>query len=130
MPSLDAKELVSQSIVILPSSNVGDPSVAAVTDIGSRSASQTDPKKGSVSDQIIIDSLSSLFKVISTANKIVNYHSLMTYEANGFITTYRLLHKVKDNVAQEQLIFMDGLRRQVIRKKKLNACMSGDTRWG
>ena len=115
MPSLDAKELVSQSIVILPSSNVGDPSVAAVTDIGSRSASQTDPKKGSVSDQIIIDSLSSLFKVISTANKIVNYHSLITYEANSFITTYRLLHQVKDHVAQDQLIFMDGSRRQVIR---------------
>ncbi|MFT4610412.1 MAG: sigma-E factor negative regulatory protein RseB [Cellvibrionaceae bacterium] len=130
MPSLGARELASQSPVTLPSSNIREPSVAVITDNDSSSSSQADSKKLSVSNHIVIDSLSSLFKVISTANKIVNYHSLMTYEANGFITTYRLLHKVKDNVAQEQLIFMDGPRRQVIRKQKLNACLSGDTRWG
>jgi sigma-E factor negative regulatory protein RseB len=130
MHSLSASELALQSPATIPSSSISDPSAASTTDRDSSSVSEIDSKKGSTSDQIIIDSLTSLFRVISTANKVVNYHSLMTYEANGFITTYRLLHKVKDNVAEEQLIFMDGPRRQVIRKQKLNACLSGDTRWG
>lgn len=88
--------------------------------------SKTTPLK----EKLIIDSLASFFKVISTANKIVNYRSLMTYEANGFITTYRLLHKVKDNIVDEQLIFMDGPRRQVVRRQNLRACLNGATRWG
>ncbi len=79
---------------------------------------------------VAIDSLASLFKVMAEANRSIDFHSLMTYEANGFITTYRLAHNIKDNVVEEQLIFMDGPRRQVVRRQKLNACLNGETRWG
>ncbi len=77
-----------------------------------------------------IDSLSSLFKVMAEANRSIDFHSLMTYEANGFITTYRLAHNINENVVEEQLLFMDGPRRQVVRRQKLNTCHNGETRWG
>lgn len=130
MPSHSAQEQVYKLSAVSSSNNLTDPSATAVTDDNSSSASLKVLKKESLPNRAIIDSLTSLFKVISTANKNSNYQSLMTYEANGFITTYRLLHKVEGNVVHEQLIFMDGPRRQVIRQQKLNACLNGDTRWG
>jgi sigma-E factor negative regulatory protein RseB len=130
VPSFSAEELSSTSLKAPPLNNINQPFVDEILVDDIRPVSAKDSEITSISEEIVIDSLTNLFKVISTANKIVNYHSLMTYEANGFITTYRLLHKVKDNVVQEQLIFMDGPRRQVIRKQKLNACSDGETRWG
>jgi sigma-E factor negative regulatory protein RseB len=130
VPSFSAEELSSTSLKAPPLNNINQPFVDEILVDDIRPVSAKDSETTSISEEIVIDSLTNLFKVISTANKIVNYHSLMTYEANGFITTYRLLHKVKDNVVQEQLIFMDGPRRQVIRKQKLNACSDGETRWG
>jgi sigma-E factor negative regulatory protein RseB len=130
VPSFSAEELSSKSLKAPPLNNINQPFVDEILVDDIRPVSAKDSEITSISEEIVIDSLTNLFKVISTANKIVNYHSLMTYEANGFITTYRLLHKVKDNVVQEQLIFMDGPRRQVIRKQKLNACSDGETRWG
>jgi sigma-E factor negative regulatory protein RseB len=128
--SFSAEDLGFKYSEITSSSNAGNPLADEILEDGINSSSVTNSNKASISDQILIDSLTSLFKVISTANKVISYHSLMTYEANGFITTYRLLHKVKDNVASEQLIFMDGPRRQVIRNQRLNACLNGQTRWG
>ena len=130
VPSFSAEELSSKSLKAPPLDNINQPFVDEILVDDIRPVSAKDSEITSISEEIVIDSLTNLFKVISTANKIVNYHSLMTYEANGFITTYRLLHKVKDDVVQEQLIFMDGPRRQVIRKQKLNACSDGETRWG
>ena len=130
VPIFSAEELSSTSLKAPPLNNINQPFVDEILVDDIRPVSAKDSEITSISEEIVIDSLTNLFKVISTANKIVNYHSLMTYEANGFITTYRLLHKVKDNVVQEQLIFMDGPRRQVIRKQKLNACSDGETRWG
>ncbi|MGH1440419.1 MAG: MucB/RseB C-terminal domain-containing protein [Cellvibrionaceae bacterium] len=80
--------------------------------------------------EIIIDSIQALFSVLSTANKNISHQSLLTYEANGFITTYKLLHLVEDNVVHQQLMFMDGPKREVIRKQNLSACAQGATRWG
>lgn len=130
VPSFSAEELSSQPSKEPPLNTINKPFVDEIIVDDIRSVSTKGSEITPISKEIVIDSLTNLFKVISTANKIVNYHSLMTYEANGFITTYRLLHKVKDNVVQEQLIFMDGPRRQVIRKQKLSACSNGDTRWG
>lgn len=127
---LNTKELSPHSLGILPRTPPKNSSNDEFFDDNARSVSNTDSAIISIPNEIVIDSLTNLFKVISTANKVINYHSLMTYEANGFITTYRLLHKVKDNVAQEQLIFMDGPRRQVIRRQELSACLNGETRWG
>ncbi len=82
------------------------------------------------SEEVVISSLQDLFSVLSAANKYFNYQSLLTYEANGFITTYKLKHKVENNTVNQQLIFMDGPRRQVIREQGLSGCNQGATRWG
>lgn len=87
--------------------------------------------KGAESEnEIIIDSIQSLFTVLSTANKMISYQSLITFEANGFITTYKLQHLVKDGKVEERLVFMDGPKRQVIRQQGLSQCAEGITRWG
>lgn len=82
------------------------------------------------SPPIVINSVANLFKVMAEANRAIDFHSLMTYEANGFITTYRLAHNINNNVVEEQLVFMDGPRRQVVRRQKLSVCLNGETRWG
>ncbi|MFT6386636.1 MAG: sigma-E factor negative regulatory protein RseB [Cellvibrionaceae bacterium] len=80
--------------------------------------------------EIIIDSIQTFFSVLSTANKNISHESLLTYEANGFITTYKLQHLVNDNEVKQQLMFMDGPKRQVIRNQSLSPCIQGATRWG
>jgi sigma-E factor negative regulatory protein RseB len=82
------------------------------------------------SEEIVIDSLQDLFKVLSVANKYYQYQSLFTYEANGYITTFKLNHRVENEVAYQQLMFMDGPDRQVFRQQGLSGCINGDTRWG
>ncbi len=81
-------------------------------------------------EEVVISSLQDLFSVLSAANKYFNYHSLLTYEANGFITTYKLKHRIENNTVNQQLMFMDGPRRQVIREQGLSGCNQGATRWG
>ncbi|MGH1485892.1 MAG: MucB/RseB C-terminal domain-containing protein [Cellvibrionaceae bacterium] len=80
--------------------------------------------------EIVIDSIQSLFSVLSSANKFYQYHSLLTYEANGYITTFKLKHRVENEVAYQQLMFMDGPDRQVFRRQGLSGCLNGATRWG
>jgi len=80
--------------------------------------------------EIIIDSIQALFSVLSTANKNISHQSLLTYEANGFITTYKLLHLIEGNAVKQKLMFMDGPKRQVIRNQNLSTCSQGATRWG
>ena len=87
--------------------------------------SSSDDKQG-----IVIDSLSRFFSVLSVANKHYQYSSLLTYEANGYITTFKLNHRVEDDVVYQQLIFMDGPHRQVFRQQGLSHCGRGQTRWG
>lgn len=81
-------------------------------------------------EEIIIDSIQALFSVLSTANKKISHQSLLTYEANGFITTYKLSHSVRDNMVKQQLMFMDGPKRQVVRNQNVSTCSEGATRWG
>jgi sigma-E factor negative regulatory protein RseB len=81
-------------------------------------------------DELIVDSLSSLFQVLSLANKSISYSSLLTYEANGYITTFKLRHQIHDDIAYEQLMFLDGPQRMVMRQQGLSNCTKGPTRWG
>lgn len=82
-------------------------------------------------DKIIaIDSLASFFSVVSMANKRYQYASLLTYEANGYITTFKLNHLVDNETVYQQLVFMDGPQRQVFRQQGLSRCGQGQTRWG
>lgn len=91
---------------------------------------QSPPPTHNQPEEIVIDSLPKLFQVLSTANKYHQYRSLLTYEANGYTTTFKLNHGVENNTVYQQLIFMDGPRRQVFRQQGLSACQVGDTRWG
>ncbi len=120
--SLQAPFLVSANTIVQSDSDdviAGYPRVVAESSVDKSSSSE-----------IIVDSIQALFAVLSTANKNISYHSLLTYEANGFITTYQLLHRIKDNSVSEQLVFMNGPRRQVVRRQNLSACLQGATRWG
>lgn len=78
----------------------------------------------------VIDSIPSLFSILSSANKTINHQSLLTYEANGFITTYKLFHSINDGSVVQKLLFMDGPKRQVVRKQMISSCGNGLTRWG
>ncbi|MEO0443471.1 MAG: sigma-E factor regulatory protein RseB domain-containing protein [Pseudomonadota bacterium] len=77
-----------------------------------------------------VTSLQELFTLLSIANKSHSFHSLLTYEANGYITTFKLNHWLEDNTAFQQLMFMDGPKRKVIRQQDLYSCYQGQTRWG
>ena len=79
---------------------------------------------------IVIDSLPSFFSVLSEANKRYQYTSLLTYEANGYITTFKLNHRVDNNVVYQQLVFMDGPQRQVFRQQGLSRCGLEQVGWG
>jgi sigma-E factor negative regulatory protein RseB len=83
-----------------------------------------------IPEDIVIESLEDLFSAFSTANKRYSYRSLLTYEANGFITTFKLNHQIDSNRANQQLVFLDGPRRQVLRQQNLSSCQSGNSRWG
>ena len=98
--------------------------------VDSNSQAHSDLNKNAVFNHIVMDSLSGLFRVISTATEIVNYHNLMTYETNGLIATVRLLHKVKNNIAPTQLIFIDRPQRQVIHRQTLETCLNDNLIWG
>ncbi|MBX2808831.1 MAG: MucB/RseB C-terminal domain-containing protein [Cellvibrionaceae bacterium] len=71
-----------------------------------------------------------LFDVISAANRRYQFESLMTYEANGYITSLKLRQHLRDNRVHQQLTFMNGPNRQVIRQQGLSVCEQGGTRWG
>lgn len=117
---MDKPELGSTSVET-PNNDVGSPLASSFEDELFEPADQ---------QEIIIDSIQALFSVLSTANKNISHQSMLTYEANGFITTYKLLHVVQNNVVKQQLMFMDGPKREVIRKQNLSACSQGATRWG
>lgn len=80
--------------------------------------------------QTIVESLQELFSILSWANKTYSYNSLFTYEANGYITTFKLNHWVEGNTATQRLMFMDGPKRHVLRHQPLSTCDKGETRWG
>lgn len=75
---------------------------------------------------LVIRSLPDLMILLNRANQTFSYRSLFTYEANGYITTYRLHHRIKDKKIYQQLFFLDGPPREVIRQQSLSSCQLGD----
>ena len=74
---------------------------------------------------VVTDSIQTLFSIFAEASKSFNYRSMLTYEANGFITTYKLTHWSDEAATFEQLVFMDGPRRKVLRRQGLTDCHLG-----
>lgn len=78
--------------------------------------------------------ISELLNRIIVANRHYSYEGLLTYEANGSLSTLRLNHHIDrsgqyDRVFQ-RLEFLDGASRHVLREQQLKACSNGGTRWG
>ncbi|MFT7224059.1 MAG: sigma-E factor negative regulatory protein RseB [Cellvibrionaceae bacterium] len=78
----------------------------------------------------VIDTLSDLVSLFNRANQTFSYQSLFTYEANGYITTYRLYHRFKGGQIHQKLLFLDGPPREVVRQQSLFNCELGDTAIG
>ncbi len=81
-------------------------------------------------DQFVDRVLSSVI----SANRYYSYTGLLTYEAGGSLSTLRLRQKIKtvdDSYrAYQELEFLDGVSRRVIRDQSLAQCQKGQTRWG
>ena len=77
-----------------------------------------------------LNSLEDLLSNIANAHRNYNYQGLLTYEANGSLSTMKLVHRVQGNAVLQQLDFLDGAPRQVVREQDLTVCNQGKTRWG
>ncbi len=97
---------------------------------GEPSAVDLPPAVTIASQPLGILSIYHLFDVISAANRRHAFESLMTYEANGYITSLRLKQQLQDDRVYQRLVFMNGPNRQVVRQQGLSICERGGTRWG
>ena len=75
-----------------------------------------------------------LLNRVIVANRYYSYEGLLTYEANGSLSTMHLQHYVDDsgdhNRVLQRLEFLDGADRHVVRNQPLKSCSDGQTRWG
>ena len=75
-----------------------------------------------------------LLNDVVNANRYYSYSGLLTYEANGSLSTLRLDQhldkKGEFNRVYQKLSFLNGESRRVLREQKLNYCVGGNTRWG
>lgn len=78
--------------------------------------------------------LEELLEKIVVANRYYSYEALLTYEANGTLSTLRLSHIIdynsKHHKVQQHLAFLDGTNRHIIREQELKYCGGGKTKWG
>jgi sigma-E factor negative regulatory protein RseB len=75
-----------------------------------------------------------LLNDVVNANRHFSYNGLLTYEANGSLSTLSLdqrIHKKGEfNRVYQTLAFLNGESRRVLREQELNYCVGGNTRWG
>jgi MucB/RseB N-terminal domain len=79
-------------------------------------------------EKVIVDPFS-LLAGIDKANRSLSFRGLLTYEANGYISTMRLVQTVVDQTVSQRLKFLDGPKRQVIRQKVLSDCNENIPKW-
>ena len=81
-----------------------------------------------------VSKVEQLLNQVAIANRYHSYEGLLTYEANGSLSTLRLYHYVDHdeygNQVFERLEFLDGVDRHVVRQQPLASCLEGQTRWG
>lgn len=77
-----------------------------------------------------ISSINDLFNVIAFANRQHEFDSLLTYEANGHIYSFELSQMHEGDRVFQELVFMNGPNRRIIRQQGLSLCEQGGTRWG
>lgn len=75
-----------------------------------------------------------LLNDVMNANRYYSYKGLLTYEANGSLSTLSLYQHIETgdefNRVYQTLEFLNGESRRVLREQELNYCLGGNTRWG
>lgn len=88
----------------------------------------------SSSDIVIQPSIQGLLNNVVNASRYYSYSGLLTYEANGSLSTLSLYQRIDDQDQQRRvyqvLEFLDGASRRVVREQGLQSCVAGKTRWG
>ena len=86
------------------------------------------------SDIVIKPSIQALLNNVVNASRYYSYSGLLTYEANGSLSTLSLYQRIDYQDQQRRvyqiLEFLDGARRRVVREQGLQSCVAGKTRWG
>lgn len=78
--------------------------------------------------------IENLLNDVVNANRHFSYNGLLTYEANGSLSTLSLDQRI-DTAGEftrvfQTLAFLNGESRRVLREQELNYCVGGNTRWG
>ncbi|MFT7388645.1 MAG: sigma-E factor negative regulatory protein RseB [Candidatus Endobugula sp.] len=75
-----------------------------------------------------------LLNDVVNANRHFSYKGLLTYEANGSLSTLSLHQRIEKkgefNRVYQTLAFLNGESRRVLREQELDYCVGGNTRWG
>jgi sigma-E factor negative regulatory protein RseB len=91
----------------------------------------SDDKKLAQYKEVTIENL---LNDVVNANRYYSYKGLLTYEANGSLSTLSLdqrIHREGEfNRVYQTLAFLNGESRRVLREQELNYCVGGSTRWG
>ena len=78
--------------------------------------------------------IENLLNDVVNANRYFSYSGLLTYEANGALSTLSLEQRIdrSGEVARvyQTLAFLNGESRRVLREQELDYCVGGNTRWG
>ncbi|EGG95243.1 Sigma factor RpoE negative regulatory protein RseB precursor [gamma proteobacterium IMCC1989] len=78
--------------------------------------------------------IENLLNDVVNANRYYSYKGLLTYEANGSLSTLSLDQRIDSegdfNRVYQTLAFLNGESRRVLREQELNYCVGGSTRWG
>lgn len=78
--------------------------------------------------------IENLLNDVVNANRYFSYSGLLTYEANGSLSTLSLDQRIdisgEFTRVYQTLSFLNGESRRVLREQELNYCVGGNTRWG
>jgi sigma-E factor negative regulatory protein RseB len=76
-----------------------------------------------------VDQARSLLGKMVAANRELNYSGVFTYEHAGVLKSIRILHIVKDDLEYEHLLYLNGPRKEVIRRGVPLDCKSVSDRF-
>ncbi len=71
-----------------------------------------------------VQKISELFGKMSEAVRAKNYKGLFTFEVGGSLDTYKIVHRVANDIETERLQKLNGPEREIIRSGHSPACLS------
>lgn len=76
-----------------------------------------------------VDQARTLLKKMAQANREQDYQGIFTYEHAGALKSIRIMHLVRDGVEYERLLYLNGPRKEVVRKGVSPGCSQTDDRF-